>query len=107
MTATTTGGDIEYASRSTVNVAMVAGTSASRSGVMRSTAWHFTHTRCGGTWRVRQASQRLPVKPNFQSSPRYDGGPAGGPGSGRRGRPRLIRPRHGGKGAAPTGVPAV
>ena len=31
-----------------MNVAMVAGTSASRSGVMRSTAWHFTHTRCGG-----------------------------------------------------------
>src|SRR5436190_11678667 len=93
MTATTTGGDIEYASRSTVNVAMVAGTSASRSGVILSTAWHFTHTRWGGRWRVPHAWQRLPVNANFHASERSEGGASGGWGSGRRGGSRCRNPR--------------
>src|SRR5207248_9605187 len=92
MTATTTGGDIEYASRSTVNVAMVAGTSASRSGVMRSIAWHFTHTRCGGTWRAPHAWQRLPVNAYFQLSARAEAGASGGWGPGRRGGSRRRKP---------------
>src|SRR3989454_2381890 len=68
MPAATTGGESEYASRSTVNVAIVAGTSASRSGAIRSTAWHFTHTRCGGKCRAPHAWQRLPVNANFHAS---------------------------------------
>ena len=88
MTAATTGGDREYASRSTVKVAIVAGTSTSRSGAIRSIAWHFTQTRCGGRWRAPHVSQRLPVNANFQSSARRDGGAAGGSGSGRRGGSR-------------------
>src|SRR5437762_5838726 len=70
MTAATTGGESEYASRSTVNVAIVAGTSARRSGAIRSIAWHFTHTRCGGRCRAPHAWQRLPVKANFHASAR-------------------------------------
>src|SRR5207249_1888499 len=88
MTAATTGGESEYASRSTVKVAIVAGMSASRSGAIRSTAWHFTHTRCGGACRVPQAWQRLPVKANFHDSARNDGAAAGRSGSGRRGGSR-------------------
>src|SRR5262245_43051444 len=94
MTAATTGGESEYASRSTVNVAIVAGISASRSGAIRSTAWHFTHTRCGGTCRAPHAWQRLPVKANFHDSARNDGGAAGRSGSGRRGGSRWRNPRH-------------
>src|SRR5512132_2843120 len=93
MTATTTGGDIEYASRSTVKVAMVAGTSASDSGAMRSTAWHFTHTRWGGTWRAPHAWHRLPVNAYFHASARSAGGAAGTSGSGRRGGSRRSTPR--------------
>src|SRR3989475_6076849 len=81
MTAATTGGESEYASRSTVNVAIVAGTSASRSGAIRSTAWHFTHTRCGGKCRAPHAWQRLPVNANFHASARAAGGASGGWGS--------------------------
>src|SRR5439155_1090272 len=81
ITAATTGGESEYASRSTVKVAIVAGMSASRSGAIRSTAWHFTHTRCGGACRVPQAWQRLPVKANFHDSARNDGAAAGRSGS--------------------------
>src|SRR5712692_3317869 len=88
------GGDGENARRSIVNVAMVASTSARRSGVMRSMAWHFTHTRWGGRWRVPQAWQRLPVNANFHASDRNDGGASGGWGSGRRGGSRRRKPRH-------------
>src|SRR4051794_32895041 len=93
MTAATTGGLSENANRSTVKVATVPGTSANRSGAIRSTAWHFTHTRCGGRWRVPHSSQREPVKPYFQSSRRNDGGAAGRSGSGRRGGSRVSIPR--------------
>src|SRR5919204_2557386 len=94
MTATTIGGDGEKARRSTVNVAIVAGASARRSGCIRSTAWHLTQTRWGGKWRVPQASQRLPVNANFHASPRKAGGASGGWGSGRRGGSRRRKPRH-------------
>ena len=77
-----------------MKVAIVAGTSAMRSGAMRSTAWHLTHTRAGGRCRAPHAWQRLPVKPNFHASARRAGGAAGGCGSGRRGGSRLRKPRH-------------
>src|SRR5262249_59511933 len=89
----TTGGESEYASRSTVNVAIVAGLSASRSGVIRSIAWHFTHTRWGGRCTAPHAWQRLPVKANFHASARNEGGAAGRSGSGRRGGARGRKPR--------------
>src|SRR5438094_5311209 len=107
MTAATTGGESEYASRSTVNVAMVAGTSASRSGAIRSMAWHFTHTRCGGTWRAPHARQRLPVNANFHDSARKEGGAAGRSGSGRRGGSRWRKPRQVRAVAYETGTPAA
>src|SRR6266478_9634243 len=94
MTAATTGGESEYASRSTVKVAIVAEISANRSGAIRSTAWHFTHTRCGGACRAPHAWQRLPVKANFHDSARNDGAAAGRSGSGRRGGSRGRKPRH-------------
>ena len=64
-TAATSGGLGVYASRSTVNVATVAGTSAIRSGCIRSTAPQFAQTRAGGRWRSPHCSQRSPVNPNF------------------------------------------
>src|SRR5258705_7969964 len=77
---------------------MVAGTSAMRSGVMRSTARHLRHTRVGGRCRVPHAWHRLPVKPNFHASARNAGGAAGARGAGRRGGPRLGEARPGGEG---------
>src|SRR5262249_40012594 len=94
ITAATMGGDGENASRSIVKVAMVAGTSARRSGAMRSMAWHFTHTRCGGRCRVPHAWQRPPVDADFHASFRNDGGASGACGSGRRGGSRRRKPRH-------------
>ena len=93
-TATTIGGEGEKARRSTVNVAIEAGTSAMRSGAMRSTAWHFTHTRWGGRWRAPQAWHRLPTNANFHASARRAGGASGACGSGRRGGSRSRKPRH-------------
>src|SRR5258707_3191315 len=71
---------------------MVAGTSAMRSGVMRSTARHLRHTRVGGRCRVPHAWHRLPVKPNFHASARNAGGAAGARGAGPRGGLRLREP---------------
>ena len=73
ITPTTTGGDNENASRSIVYVAIVAGTSASRSGSIWSTAPQRTQTRAGGRWRVPHDVHFEPTKPYFHGSVRSDG----------------------------------
>src|SRR5215831_19145822 len=74
-TAATVGGDSEYANRSIVYVAMVAGVSASRMGAIWSTALHWLHTRAGGKWTKPHSVQRLPTNANFHASVRWAGGP--------------------------------
>lgn len=52
-----------------------------------------THEREGGRWRVPHASHWLATRRYFHVSFRYDGGAAGGSGSGRRGGSLVSRPR--------------
>ncbi len=93
ITAATTGGLRLNASRSTVNVAIVAGTSAMRTGSIRSISPEPMLTRAGGRW-TKPFSSRLPTKAYFQASVRAEGGAAGRSGSGRRGGSRCRNPRH-------------
>ena len=87
ITADTTGGLRLKARRSTVNVAIVAGTSAIRTGSMWSISPEPMLTRVGGRW-TKPPSSRLPMKAYFQASVRRLGGAAGRSGSGRRGGSR-------------------
>ena len=77
-----------------VNVATVAGTSASRSSSIWSMALQFRHTRVGGRWRNPQARQRLASKPlaPLGRSPRGRRAGSFGIGTTRRVAPQLAAP---------------
>ena len=74
-------------------VVTVAGTSASGSRAISSTAWHCLQTRSGGRLRVPHWVHFDATSPNFQSARRCAGGAATGSGSGRRGGSRSRNPR--------------
>src|SRR4029077_11942576 len=86
----TMGGGGEYASRSTVNVAMVPFTSAMGSGVISSVRSPSNDTRDGGMKTMPSVVSRLPTKPYFQSDERAAAVPDMRAGSGRRGGSMLI-----------------
>ena len=75
-----------------MNVAIVAWTSAMRTGVIWSIEPDSMDTRDGGRW-TKPDSSLLPKKPYFHAVVRNDGGPAGRSGSGRRGGSRRRKPR--------------
>src|SRR5215218_11322325 len=92
MIAATTGGLRLNARRSTVNVAIVAGTSAIRTCSMWSISPDVMLTRDGGRY-TKPLVSRVPTNAYFHASVRADGGAAGRSGSGRRGGSRSRNPR--------------
>ena len=93
MTTATTGGLRLKAKRSTVNVAMVACTSAMRTISILSMAPPSMLTRDGGRC-TKPPSSRDPNNAYFHAADRSDGGAAGRSGSGRLGGSRCNMPRH-------------
>ena len=87
------GGLGEYAIRSTVNVLMVASTSAIGAASMSSWWALVNDTRAGGRCRAPDSRSRLPSKPNFQSFERWATAVDARPGSGRFGGSSSSSPR--------------